>query len=228
MTRLVLFDVDGTLVRVSSERMFWRYLMRRGKQGPRQLLAWALFLVRYLPAGGIHALRRNKAYLHALAVDQVEALAQAFVRDRLIATLFEPAVQRLRAHQQAGDTIVLLSGTLEPIARALAEHLNVRHVCATVCSQRHGRYLAQPPELHPYDAAKRSIAARLARELGLSLSEAMAYADSWRDIHLLEAVGTAIAVRPDHRLHEIAQRRAWEVLGSRRAAPIVADGTSVR
>jgi HAD superfamily hydrolase (TIGR01490 family) len=227
MTRMVLFDIDGTLVRGSSERMFWRYLLRHGLQGPRQLLAWVLFLVRYLPTGGIHTLRKNKAYLHALDVERIQSMAHDFARDRLVTTLYEPALQRLRVHQQAGDTIILLSGTLEAVARALAAQLQVRHVCATLCSQRHGRYLAQPPELHPYDAAKLSIAAQLARELGFRLVEATAYADSWRDIHLLEAVGTPVAVRPDPRLLAIAQRRGWEVLGSR-VAPTATGSASTQ
>ena len=78
--RLALFDVDGTLVRGSSERLFWRYLAARGRQGPRQIGAYLLFLVRYLPTGGVYTLKKNKAYLCGLERVDVGALEPAEVR----------------------------------------------------------------------------------------------------------------------------------------------------
>src|SRR5690606_6427061 len=124
------------LVTGSSERAFWRYLLLRGKQGPRQALAFLLFMARYLPIGGIHTPRKNKAYLSGLRVEEVEALAREFVAEKLVHRLYEPVVQRLKQHQNRGDIVVLMSGTLYPIARALADHLGVGYVCATLLSQR--------------------------------------------------------------------------------------------
>ena len=46
---LAIFDIDGTLVEGSTERRFWRYLLKRGHQGPRQVLAYLLFWLRYFP-----------------------------------------------------------------------------------------------------------------------------------------------------------------------------------
>ncbi len=219
--KLAIFDIDGTLVRGSSERSFWRFLAARGRQGPRQLLAYLLFLVRYLPTGGIHTLKKNKAYLCGLDTTDVRALAVEFVNTRLRARLFAPAVQRLKQHQRVGDAVVLMSGTLEPIARALAEQLGVRHVCATLSSERRGRFLAQPPETHPFGAAKLSLARQLATELGADLRQAAAYADSAHDLLLLEAVGEPIAVSPDRRLLETALARDWEILAEHPAHGIV-------
>jgi len=221
--KLALFDIDGTLVRGSSERLFWRYLAARGRQGPRQIFAYLLFLVRYLPTGGIHTIKKNKAYLCGLASADVAALATEFVTTRLSKRLFEPAVQRLRQHAQRGDTVVLLSGTLDPIARALAERLGVRHVCATICSERDGYYLAQPPETHPFGAAKLTLARQLAAQMETELKHASAYGDSHHDLFLLEAVREAVAVSPNARLLQAAQTHDWEVIAAaadkRRALP---------
>jgi HAD superfamily hydrolase (TIGR01490 family) len=170
--------------------------------------------VRYLPTGGIHTLRKNKAYLCGLASADVTTLAAEFVATRLVKRLYEPAVQRLRQHAQRGDTVVLLSGTLDPIARALAERLGVRHVCATVCSERNGYYLAQPPETHPFGAAKLTLARQLAAQMGAELKNASAYGDSHQDVFLLEAVREAVAVSPNARLLEIALTYDWEVIAA--------------
>jgi HAD superfamily hydrolase (TIGR01490 family) len=220
--KLAIFDIDGTLVRGSSERLFWRYLAARGRQGPRQILAYLLFLVRYLPTGGVHTLRKNKAYLCGLSSADVGALAAEFVATRLVKRLYDPAVQRLRQHAQRGDTVVLLSGTLDPIARALADRLGVRHVCATVCSERDGYYLPQPPETHPFGAAKLTLARQLAAQLGAELKHASAYGDSHQDLFLLHAVREAVVVSPDARLLDVALTYDWEVIAAgdkRRALP---------
>jgi HAD superfamily hydrolase (TIGR01490 family) len=211
---LALFDIDGTLVRGSSERMFWRYLARRGHQGPQQLLAYLLFLLRYLPTGGVHTTKKNKAYLAGLSASDVTALAHEFVHTKLIKRLNEPAVQRLKQHARRKDVVVLLSGTLEPIAQALASYLGVRRVCATLCSERHGYYLPQPPETHPFGAAKLNLARKLASQLDLDLAQAWAYGDSAADIFLLEAVGHPVAVAPDQKLLQTAYARDWEIVAA--------------
>jgi HAD superfamily hydrolase (TIGR01490 family) len=218
--KLAIFDIDGTLVRGSSERLFWRYLAARGRQGPRQISAYLLFSLRYLPTGGIHTIKKNKAYLCGLASADVAALAAEFVATRLMKRLYEPAVQRLRQHARRGDVVVLLSGTLDPIARALAERLGVPHVCATVCSERDGYYLAQPPETHPFGAAKLTLARQLAAQLGAQLKHASAYGDSYQDRFLLEAVREAVAVSPDARLLDLALAYEWEIIavGDKRGA----------
>lgn len=209
---LALFDIDGTLVRGSSERLFWLYLAARGRQGPRQIFAFLLFLLRYLPTGGVHTMKKNKAYLTGLSASEVAGLARDFVETRLVKRLNDGAVQRLQQHLQRKDVVVLLSGTLDPIARALADHLGVRRVCATLCSERHGRYLPQPPETHPFGAAKLSLARQLASQLELELAHASAYGDSGHDIFLLEAVGHPVAVAPDPKLLATAVARDWEII----------------
>ena len=209
---LAIFDIDGTLVGGSTERRFWRYLFARRRQGPRQILAGAWFLVRFLPRFGVHIAKKNKAYLVGLKTADMAALAADFVAREVVPQLYEPAVQRLQQHLRAGDTVALVSGTLEPIARALAEHLGVQHVRATVCAERDGRYLAQPPVVHPFGAQKVGLAAGLAAQLDTDLRLATAYADSVHDLKLLEAVGSPVAVRPDRRLLRAARAKAWDVI----------------
>ena len=210
--RLAIFDLDGTLVRGSSERLFWRYLVARGRQGPRQIGAYLLFLVRYLPTGGIHTLKKNKAYLCGLERADVDAVAEKFVATRLVPRLRDAVVQRLRQHALRGDAVVLLTGTIEPIAQALARRLGIRYVCATLCSERGGHYLAQPPETHPFGAAKLSLSRQLAAQIGCELKTATAYGDSHHDLFLLEAVSDPVAVSPDARLSRVALERDWEII----------------
>jgi HAD superfamily hydrolase (TIGR01490 family) len=218
---LAIFDIDGTLVEGSTERRFWRYLLKRGHQGPRQVLAYLMFWLRYFPVLRSQTAKKNKAYLYMLDTARVRALAERFVAEEILPRLYAPAVQRLQRHLRDGDTVVLLSGTLEPIAQALAQALGVQHVRATVCRERGTRYLAGPPKVHPFGAVKLEIAAQFAAETGADLREASAYGDSLHDLTLLEAVGHPVAVRPDRPLLETARGNRWPIIRSRNARHVL-------
>jgi len=212
--KLAIFDIDGTLVEGSTERRFWRYLVRQGRQGPRQLLEYCWFWLRFRSVYGAETAKKNKAYLAGLAVAEVDSLASRFVTTEILPRLYAPAVARLEQHLRRGDTVVLISGTLEPIAHALATVLGVPHVRATVCRQRDGAFLAAPPKVHPFGAAKLALAAELAAQLHADLRRASAYGDSRHDLPLLEAVGNPVAVRPDGPLLAMARDNGWDIIAS--------------
>jgi HAD superfamily hydrolase (TIGR01490 family) len=224
---LAIFDIDGTLVRGSTERRFWRFLLRRRRLGLGSLAAYAGFLVRFLPHYGRHVVKKDKAYLAGLPTSEVATLATEFCALELVPRLHGPAVQRLLLHQRRGDTVALLSGTLEPIANALAMHLGVEHVFATACARRGGRYTAEAPLVHPFGPEKLVVARRIATELGTGLRFATAYADSAHDLALLEAVGTPVAVSPDRRLLRTAQAHGWELLAAARRRTRAAERGSI-
>jgi HAD superfamily hydrolase (TIGR01490 family) len=217
---LAIFDIDGTLVHGSTERRFSRYLAAHGRLGLRQAAAYVWFLVRYLPRFGWKTLKRNKAYLSGQSIEDIDALAARFVDEQVMPRLYPPAVQRLEAHKRRGDAVALVSGTLDPIARALAVALGVEHVRATLCHERDGCYTAHPPLRHPYAEAKVDAAAELAAELGVELTRASAYGDSRHDVPLLAAVGEPVVVRPDAALFEVATAADWEVLVDREAPTV--------
>ncbi|MES1931698.1 haloacid dehalogenase [Salinisphaera shabanensis T35B1] len=211
--RLVLFDIDGTLVPgSSSEARFARYLWDRGALGLRQLLAFAWFCLRYFPRYGRHVMQKNKAYLSGRSKAYIAVLARDFVDERLMPALYAPAVERLRAHQAAGDRVALLSGTPQFIADALAVALGVEYSHASLCASKASRYTGAPPVRHPYGPTKIDAAQALAKETDLPLATAVAFGDSITDAYLFRVVEEAVAVQPDKRLSEEAQGAGWEVL----------------
>lgn len=225
MTTTVFFDLDGTLLpQPSSERRFMVYLLRHRVAGPRQMLAATLFLARWLPVYGRNVHRVNKAYLSGLPVDEVTRLAKRFVVEELLPALDAGVLERLKAHQGAGDRVILLSGTLQGIADALADQLGTDESCATTCHTQDGRFTAKPPIRHPFGKAKLDLARLLCREARISLDTTTAYADSASDLPLLEAVGRAVAVAPDRRLRRIAASRGWEIVEHRPTRRLPASG----
>lgn len=213
MSRLVFFDIDGTLVPLpGTEPRFARWLLRGRRLGPRQLLACGWFLLRYFFVFGPRVLQKNKAWLAGLAPRQVDAWAREFVAGTLLEQLYQPALTRLRQHLAAGDHVVLLSGTPDFLAGALAATLGASESVGAVCARRGDRYCARPPERHPHGLSKVAAAREVAARTGLALGEAVAYGDSINDAHLFRAVGHCVTVMPDRRLRAAASGESWESL----------------
>lgn len=211
--RLAIFDIDGTLIPgASSEARFARFLWQQGKLGPRQLMAYLWFCIRYLPRFGLQVTKKNKAYLSGHSEADITALARDFVARVLMPNLHGATRQRLEAHRAAGDVIVLLSGTPQFIADALAVQLDAAHCIGAACATENGAFTMAPPRRHPFGPTKIDAAETLAAAADLPLEQAIAYGDSISDAHLFRVVAEAVAVDPDRRLSAEAAGAGWEVI----------------
>jgi HAD superfamily phosphoserine phosphatase-like hydrolase len=214
--RLAVVDIDGTLVAgTGTEKRFWLYLLKTGNQGPRQVLAFAAFLLMWGWRYRRHVFKKNKAYLTGLSSRKVRALAQAWADENLDRILFEPCVQRVREYLSEGDRVVLLSGTPDFVAGAIGRRLGIGRVIGSRCAEKRGRFRLRPPELHPFGTSKVAQLDALCREYAIPPDRVIALANSVHDIPLLERAGTAVAVRPDRALAAVAALRGWEILGQR-------------
>ncbi|WP_446831046.1 HAD family hydrolase [Candidatus Foliamicus sp.] len=213
---LVLFDIDGTLVREpSTEKRFALWMLLKGRIGPLRLLAYAVFCLRYLPRYGSDVFAKNKSLMWRRTADSALGLARDWAARHLRGALQPACVERLEMHRKQGDTLVLLSGTPDFLAQAVADELDVPHVIATRCPRRKGRFCFAPPEVHRVGKAKREAAHTLCTQFGISPRNTIAYADSISDLPLLAACGHPVAVTPDRALAAEAQRHGWEMLGAK-------------
>lgn len=209
----VLVDVDGTLLNSpSTEFRFVLHLLARRRIGWKQAVEASAFSLRWFSRFGRHVFKKNKAYLAGLAVADIAAEAEDFVR-RTVAPILRPEILDLIAgHVARGDTVVLLTGTPDFIAEPLARLLHAHSACATRCARQDGVYTAEPPLLHPFGDVKVTLAREICRELRAPLSDAVAYADSIHDLPLLLQVGRAVAAWPDSALRAIALKGNWLIL----------------
>lgn len=213
---LAVFDVDGTLVAgPSTEKRLVAMLLLRGWLRPGQLLTFLRFGIAYAPEFGRHTLKKNKAYLAGLRCSDVETLVSEWVRRCAPSWWFPPCVARLREHQAAGDTVLLLSGTPQFLADALARELGVTRAIGTRCATEAGRFVSGLPVMHPFDREKLELIEALCAEYGMPATKVFIYADSVYDLPMLRFAGHPVAVRPDTGLRAVAMAEDWEILGRR-------------
>jgi HAD superfamily phosphoserine phosphatase-like hydrolase len=135
---------------------------------------------------------------------------------------FPQAIERVAWHATQRHAIVLMSGTLERLARGAARDLEAAlaargiamtiHVCATRLEERDGNYTGRVLGEAMFGEAKARAVKRLAEEMQFNLRRCYAYGDSTQDRWLLEAVGKPTAVNPSNDLADIARMHQWPVL----------------
>jgi phosphoserine phosphatase len=108
---------------------------------------------------------------------------------------------------------MLVTGTLAPLARAMARHLpHGVEVRATELEIRDGQFIGRLSDAHLSFEQKVRVMRREAARSGLDLFKSFAYGNEMSDAGMLGAVGHPAAVNPSWRLDRKARRCGWTIL----------------
>ncbi len=216
MAAAAFFDLDRTLLRRSSALALAGSFRERGLISRRQLAKAAAWQLLFVMRGASHEAVRRAAE-DGLVV--LRGFTPAELRD-LVAEAMEPVLRPLvyaeplhlvEQHRDRGDSVYIVSATLQEIVQAMADELGFDGALGTVCEVRDGAYTGNA--LRALHAENKATCVReLAESHGFDLAECTAYSDSHTDIPFLEAVGKPVAVNPDRELRRVAAERGWPVV----------------
>lgn len=212
------FDLDGTLVAPPSlERRFFTRLRYRGAVPVKNYFSWMREACRLAPQGIGAILRANKMYLKGLAADRMET--GELKRPSI---LFGEGINRIAWHARLGHAIVLVSGTLQPLAEEVARSLEallfeeriscVIRVCATRLEETEGGWTGRIVGEAMNGEAKARAVKAIGLEMKLDPASCYAYGDSADDQWMLAVVGRPVAVNPREELAWLARMRGWPML----------------
>ena len=239
------FDLDGTLVELPSlEKRFFRVLRYRKEISVRNYFFWIVEALRLLPRGIRAMTQANKMYLRGLQAknesgegagavsprhkDGHQAKGQASLAPppripRLpVPTFFAQGLERAEKHARQGHEIVLLSGTLEPLAQVAACELGKELarrgvkstilVCATRLEETNDHWTGRVLGEAMFGQAKARAVQKLGAERDFDLAHCFAYGDSAEDRWHLCLVGKPAAVHPSAQLQKVSRLKGWPIL----------------
>jgi HAD superfamily hydrolase (TIGR01490 family) len=207
MSRVVaIFDVDQTLVKGYTERLFFRYLVRWGLLSVPRVLAYFGQIARR-PRDRF----QDKSYLEGLPVEEVVRLARRCYREDIAPRVSTAALACILEHQSQGHAIVLLSGSLSVLLTPLQEELGADWLIATELQRHNGHFTGAIAGLHPRGPNKLWLLQELSRTHAFDLSQAYAYGDHILDSYLFRSIGHPVAVNPSWRLKRKARKHRWPI-----------------
>jgi HAD superfamily hydrolase (TIGR01490 family) len=216
--RLVLFDLDHTLLDGDSDVLWCDYLLRRGVLDRTSFEMRNRAMEAAYRQGSVSAQAFCEFYVSTLAgrsADQWAPLLDDFAAHVVNPRLLAKGRRLVRQHLDHGDLVVLTTATNRVLTGRTAAELGIEHLLATECEvDAEGRFTGRLDGTPNMRAGKvdRLHAWLAARGVALGDLHSTAYSDSINDLPLLQAVQHALVVDPDERLQAEAQAAGWPVL----------------
>jgi HAD superfamily hydrolase (TIGR01490 family) len=214
------FDLDKTILAKSSSLAFAKPFYEGGliERGDVVKSAYAQFV--YLVSGATHdQMDRMRAYLSALAsgweVDKVRRIVAETIDAIVDPIVYEEAMALIRAHQEMGRDVIVISSSGNEVVEPIGERLGVDLAIGTQMAVEDGRYTGEIL-FYAYGEGKAEAMLELAQERGYDLAQSYAYTDSLTDLPMLDTVGHPIATNPEAELRKVARERGWPILEFRR------------
>lgn len=211
--KLVIFDVDHTLVDGSTGLCFALYMASR-RQIPLPHLvvaAWWTFghrmgfvnveTMTHGAASAFKNMSRDEIWQHTLAA----------YRTRVRPRIFDSARKTVALYHRHGIPSLALSGTGDLMAKCVADELGIGDYIGNRLEMLNGRATGRPLEPYSYGDGKVVLLREFLRERELDLADCAAFADSQSDLPMLSAIGYPHAVNPDRKLLEVATDRGWPI-----------------
>jgi HAD superfamily hydrolase (TIGR01490 family) len=212
---LAIFDLDNTLLTGDSDH------------------AWGQFLVEHRLVDGQYYERENdrfyKAYqdgaldiheyltfaLSPLAHHDLPTLEQwrrEFMHSKIVPMIKPTARNLVDKHRRAGDTLVIITSTMDFITQPIAQAFAIKHLIASQAEILNGRFTGNVVGTPCYRHGKVERLQAWVTEHGQSMAGSWFYSDSHNDLPLLNAVDNPVAVNPDESLRVEAQARGWPII----------------
>ncbi|HHT9131471.1 MAG TPA: HAD family hydrolase [Candidatus Tripitaka californicus] len=213
MLRAAIFDIDNTLLKGrSSERIFIKYLLKKGTITPLDILRFlCTFLFNLLTLQGLY-LKNNKSYLKGKEPAIVREEARCCFREHIAPFITPKAREEIERKKAGGYTIILVSGTLDVLVEEFKEALGASAAVGSNLQRTDGLFTGRLEGIHPYGQGKASILQRLALQMDIDLKNSYAYADHYSDVEFLGMVGHPMAVNAHPVLRLYAHRKGWSVV----------------
>jgi HAD superfamily hydrolase (TIGR01490 family) len=218
LAKVALFDLDHTLLPIDSDYSWGEFTQQIGWTDPVEFKQRNdAFYAHYL-AGTLD--------VHDYVRFAVEAVRQRghaayevaharFMREWIAPALHPAALELVRAHQQQGDLVAIVTATNELVTRPIAAAFGVPELIAVELERDAAGWITG--EIAGVPSMREGKVVRVTDWLALrGLDwldvETTFYSDSLNDLPLLERVDHPVATNPDPRLRTIALERGWRIL----------------
>ncbi len=220
---VVTVDFDGTLYQGNSFKIMFKIAKKKFT-----LKQWLVVIAGLIQAIFIGVFKGKDAFRHQFFI----AFAKSFKgkTEQEMALFFqelvsigkkdvhEDLVEKIREHQQQGDTIILLSGALRPFLEMFVQEVKLDvHIISTsllydqngVCTGEIGQIINGASKVEKVKDWLQAYSRKEDDALKI-----WAYADSESDIPLFELATYPVVVNPDEAMLAIAKKREWPVFSS--------------
>ncbi len=210
--RAAFFDMDKTLVRVNTARLYVRWRFARREASWREVARATRWLAEYA-LGVVDPAEITEKALSTLVGRSEEEFTrelEGWYAEHVRPHVSEDARREVERRRAQGYRLVVLTASTPYAAAPLARELDIDTVIASELEVVNGRFTGRCARL-AYGQGKVTMAEAWAEREGVDLAQSVFYSDSVSDVPMLARVGEPVVVNPDLRLALHARRSGWPV-----------------
>ena len=215
--RLILFDLDNTLLAGDTDVEWLNFLIDEGIVDPAERAANEELARHYRDgiAGTSEFVRFHLQHYVPHTMDKLLAWRDKFLPARILPRLSSAARELVARHLGGNDIVAIITATNRFLTEPVARELGIEHLIATEPEIRDNRFTGNTLGTPCFREGK---VERLDQWLAghalqfRSFSETWFYSDSINDVALLGRSSHPVAVDPDPHLERYAREHRWQVL----------------
>ncbi len=216
---LAIFDLDNTLICGDSDHLWGDFLVEQGAVDAETYKQANDRFYREYNEGILDIFEFLHFSLKPLSeypLIQLHGWREQFVAEKIEPIILPAGLQLIQKHQDAGDTLLIITATNSFVTAPIAQRLGIEHLVATTPEMVDGCYTGQVAGTPSYKEGKIERLNQWLTHNHHNLDGSCFYSDSHNDIPLLEIVDKPVAVDPDAALAKHAQNSGWPIISLRK------------
>ena len=219
--RLVLFDLDNTLLAGDSDYEWGQFLIERGVLDRAHYETRNRAFYEDYKAGRLDIYAFLNFSLRPLATHsraQLDAWHAEFMQTRIAPMIADAARALVNRHLQDADLVAIITATNSFITAPIAHAFGVQHLIATEPEEVNGHFTGEVAGTPCFREGKVTRLEQFLAHHGTRLdclTSSRFYSDSLNDLPLLEKVQHPVAVDPDPTLRAHALAHGWSIISLR-------------
>lgn len=212
---LVVFDLDGTLIDADCAQEWLTFLKRRDFPGAEEAEKACAEIMQNYDSGNMN-MHKYMGYwvapIAGLPVVEIDALAEEFANVVMRPLVFPEGLACVKAHLDAGDTVLLISASPTLVVRPIASLFGISHVIGIDISTQGDKYTRRVKEPFSFGPGKLKCLQQWQSKRQIdSHTLSNMYSDSMNDLPLLMYADQAVVVNADTIVIEKAKRFNWRI-----------------
>lgn len=212
MSKLAIFDVDGTLIKGQSQIHFVMFLRGQGILSLLDMISIFAWYFRYLfLSSGIDQSLNEKIYTKILGGKRTEEVAEEINNhfSQEYKNVYPGAKELLKGCVDKEMQVILLSSMPKPLLRAYAEYFGVKDYYGTELEIRDGCYTGKIAGKILVGEEKLKFIKNNYKDSAIEFDY---FSDHESDLPVLLAAKEAIVVNPTSALSKIAKQKGWRMI----------------
>ena len=217
MTELAIFDLDNTIIKGQSQKLFLGYIFKKRlitRFFYIKLMLWFVLYKLGLIDNPKKVMEYSFKFLKDKDANEFKEIINDFFEQELKHYIFEDILKIIKEHKSKKRKTLIISNAISFIPQRVADFLGIDYSIGTELEQKNNKFTGKIKGDIIYSKKKVVAIDCFVRKnkISLSLSNSYGYSDHHSDIPFLQIVDNPIVVNPDNNLGEKAKKEGWPIL----------------